>query len=61
MKLDSWIKSENSELSQIKKIDNCILQDSLLETQIRVQQKNILSTSSKQQFPIFVLSRDLKE
>ncbi|CAG8772048.1 13067_t:CDS:2, partial [Gigaspora rosea] len=34
--LDPWIKSENSELQQIKKTDNCILQNNPEERQQHV-------------------------
>src|SRR5690242_13534760 len=41
-RFDPWIKFENLELPQIKKTDNCILQDSSLETQIMAPNKNYL-------------------
>src|SRR5438128_12498856 len=40
--LDPWIKSETSESPQSENADNHILQDSSLETQVRVPQMNVL-------------------
>ncbi|CAG8575275.1 7666_t:CDS:2 [Ambispora gerdemannii] len=55
------VKSETSESPQSKNADNHILQDSSLETQVRVPQINILPISSKRQFLISVIPKDPEE
>jgi len=59
--LDPWIKSETSESPQSENADNHILQDSSLETQVRVPQMNVLPISPKRQFPISVLPNNPEE
>ena len=59
--LDPWIKSETSESPQSENADNHILQNSSLETQVRVPQMNVLPISPKRQFPISVLPNNPEE
>src|SRR2546423_11937518 len=57
--LDPWLKSENLEPAQIENTDNCILQDSSLET--RIPQINVQPTPSKLRSPISILPKDPEE